>query len=164
MLSVKIINLDAAEPFGQTTKRILKILPRREWGLLSLVYRRGATRQELAAVLGISRASLRKRIKAATRRATNPLLAVLSRQWGRLEPAEQRLAYLRLVLGLSLREIARRRLVPGLVRGNGPPSASSLRRHLARIERRFAPPATRPDTQSVCESTESNRAPARTGP
>jgi hypothetical protein len=165
MPSAENANFDSLESLDRMLRRTRRMLPRQEWGLLSLVHRRGATQGELAAALGISRASLRKRVLSATRRATNPLLMRLARQWRRLEPPERRLVYLRLVLGLSYREIARRGLVPDLVRGDRPASASSLRRNLARIERWLAPPPpTRLDTQTGSGSTESNPTPARTGP
>jgi AcrR family transcriptional regulator len=118
--------------------RLMKTLPRQEWGLLSLVHRRGATSRELAAALGISRGTLRNRVSAAMRRARSPVLASLARQWGRLRPAERRLAYLHLVLGLSLREITRRGLMPVSGGDGRPASASALGRRLRRIERRFA--------------------------
>lgn len=131
--------------------RLVKTLPRQEWGLLSLIHRRGATSRELAAALGISRGALRSRISAAMRRARSPVLASLARQWGRLRPAERRLVYLNLVMGLSLREVSRRGLMGVSGPDGRPPSPSALGRRLRRIERRFAatheapPPLTPPD-------------------
>jgi DNA-directed RNA polymerase specialized sigma24 family protein len=105
-------------------------LPVRERSLLALVYRRGATQREIAGALGISRTALRVMLRRAERKARDPTQAALVRTWRRLTARERRLAYLHLVLGLSLGEIARRRLAAGS--GDGRKTSGESKNTLAR--------------------------------
>jgi len=101
--------------------------------------------------MGISREDLRRIIRRAMARATDPMQLVLLALWRRLTPDEQRLTYLHRFLGLSLREIARRGLIEGR-RGDGPASPSALRRTMRRIRRKVAR-ATHPSQLAPGEST-----------
>jgi len=105
-------------------------LPVQERSLLALVYRRGATQREIAGALGISRTALRVMLRRAERKARDPTQAALVRTWCRLTARERRLAYLHLVLGLSLGEIARRRLAAGS--GDGRKTSGESKNTLAR--------------------------------
>ena len=102
----------------------------RERSLLRLVHLRGATQREIAGVLGISRTALRVMLRRAERKARDPTQAALVRTWRRLTERERRLAYLHLVVGLSLGEIARRRLADGS--GDGRRTSGESKNTLAR--------------------------------
>ena len=121
----------------QALEGVVRTLPLRERSLLRLLYLRGASQRELAGALGISRAALRRLLRRAVERATDPMQLALVRSWRRLAPQERRLAYLHRVLGLSLREIARRGLADGSDAGTARDrsSASTLRRRMRQIER-----------------------------
>ena len=114
-------------------------LPVQERSLLALVYRRGATQREIAGALGISRTALRVMLRRAERKARDPTQAALVRTWRRLTARERRLAYLHLVLGLSLGEISRRRLAPGSGDGRktSGESKNTLGRRVRQIERKI---------------------------
>jgi len=105
---------------------------------LRLLYHRGASQGELAGAMGISRMDLRRIVRRAMARATDPMQIALLAAWRRLTPEEQRLAYLHRFLGLSLREIARHALVEG-PQGDGPASPTTLRRMMRRIMRKVRP-------------------------
>jgi len=105
-----------------------------ERAALDLIYRGMATQRELAAVLGISRGALRHRLRRARRRAADPLRAVLLRHGSRVCGADYRLAWLHLIEGRSLRQIARLGLAVGTEDGRSP---SALRRRMRRIRRKL---------------------------
>ncbi len=116
---------------------VLRTLPRRDRGLLRLAHARGASHAELADALGVSRATVRKWIGRAEAHARDPRRLALATHLTRLRERDRRLAYLHWVVGLSIREIARQRLVPAFGRAGRHPSEATLRRHLRRIGRRL---------------------------
>jgi len=123
---------------GRVERAAMESLSVRERNLLRLVYRRGASHGEVAGVLGVSRRAVRRMVRQALARATDPMHLALLRSWRRLTPSEQRLAYLHRILGLSLREIARLGLVDGPAedgRSEGPACLNTLRAWMRRIER-----------------------------
>jgi DNA-binding CsgD family transcriptional regulator len=136
-------------------------LPVRERSLLRLVHLRGATQRELAGALGISRTALRVMLRRAERKARDPTQAALVRTWRRLTAWEQRLAYLQMVLGLSLREIARRRLAVGPAGGRGMSgeSETTLRRRAREIQRKIR----RAEARRAGGDREADHAPSGTG-
>lgn len=97
---------------------------------MRLVHLRGASQREIAGALGITRTALRVMLRRAERKARDPTQAALVRTWSRLTARERRLAYLHLVLGLSLGEIARRRLAAAS--GDGSKSSGESKNTLAR--------------------------------
>ncbi len=117
--------------------RLTEALPRRDRCILRLLGR-GVPVSELAGALGMTRASLQRRIRRVRKLADDPAVTSVLRAWRHLDPADRRLVYLHRVLRLSLREIARRGLAAGLGQGGGPPgrTLSALRRRMRRIERR----------------------------
>ena len=129
---------DSANPLNRVIERAFRALPLRERSVLRLLYHRGASQGELAGAMGISRMDLRRIVRRAMARATDPMQIALLAAWRRLSPEEQRLAYLHRFLGLSLREIARHALVEG-PRGDGPASPTTLRRMMRRIMRKVRP-------------------------
>jgi len=120
-----------------TVDRLTEALPRRDRCILRLLGR-GVPISELAGALGMTRASLQRRIRRVRKLADDPAVTSVLRAWRHLDPADRRLVYLHRVLRLSLREIARRGLAAGLGQGAGPPgrTLSALRRRMRRIERR----------------------------
>ena len=115
----------------------LRTVSPQDRALLRLVYLRGAGRQELADALGVSRQALGRRLKRAIAKATDPAQLALVRSWRRLTRQERQLAYLHRILGLSLREIARRGMMDAPESGGGRRiSEPQLRRRLRRIERK----------------------------
>jgi predicted DNA-binding protein (UPF0251 family) len=122
------------------TEAILIGLPLKEQCIVRLLCHRRATQWEVAGALGISTASLRRLLRRCLKRARDPVLAALLDAWSLLETGEQRLVYLHRVLGLSLREIARRGIADPPATGGTQPAAtlSTLRRRMRRIERKGA--------------------------
>lgn len=137
-------------PLHRGLERLLEGLTLRERSVLRLFHLRGASQRELAGALGMSRAGIRRLLRRAERRAASGNQAALFREWGHLTDEEQRLAYLHRVLGLSLREIARRGLVVMECRGDvRPPSASTLRRRMRAIERKVVRAEARRRSRAV---------------
>jgi hypothetical protein len=87
-------------------RRVLRLLPTRHRCLIRLLYYRGASQTELAGALGISRPALRRMLRQAVSRATDPRTIAILGCWRRLTPYERRLAYLHRILGVSLARIA----------------------------------------------------------
>jgi DNA-binding CsgD family transcriptional regulator len=100
----------------------LRLLPPKQRAVLRLLYLRGASQAELAAALGISRGALRRLVRRAISRATDPDNLAALRSWRRLTADEQRLVHLHGFFGISLREIARK----GLVGGPAAPGAAAV--------------------------------------
>ncbi|MBE3070288.1 MAG: hypothetical protein IMZ66_08635 [Planctomycetes bacterium] len=96
---------------GRDLRRAIRLLPLRQRSILRILYLRGASQGELAGALGISRQALRRMLRQALRRATDPTNLALVACWRRLTPYERRLAYLNRFLGLALPKIARLSLV-----------------------------------------------------
>lgn len=140
-----LLGLPASKPGAPSFLRrhlraALRLLPRRERYLLRLLHVRGATQAELAGALGIDRNALRRILRRAQRRATDPLNLAILGVWHRLTPAEQRLAYLHRFLGMSLRRIAALGLVPasgGVDRPPRPAGFKGLRGILRRVRRKI---------------------------
>ena len=96
---------------GRDLRRAIRLLPLRQRSILRILYLRGASQGELAGALGISRQALRRMLRQALRRATDPTSLALVACWRRLTPYERRLACLNRFLGLALPKIARLNLV-----------------------------------------------------
>ena len=125
---------------GRSIWRTFRALPLRDRSILRLLYYRGASQGELAGALGISRESLRRTVHRILARASDPMTLALIAAWTDLDPAEQRLAYLHRILGVSLREIVRYGLVPGPEgdgRSNGTACMNTLRKKLRAIDRKI---------------------------
>ena len=125
---------------GRSIWRTFRALPLRDRSILRLLYYRGASQGELAGALGISRKSLRRTLHRILARASDPMTLALLAAWNDLDPAEQRLAYLHRILGMSLREIVRYGLVPGPEgdgRSNGTACMNTVRKKLRAIDRKI---------------------------
>ncbi|HUU91245.1 MAG TPA: sigma factor-like helix-turn-helix DNA-binding protein [Phycisphaerae bacterium] len=112
------------------------LLPQRERVVLALLHRRGASLRELAGLLGVSRATVRRMARRAVRRATDPQNLAILASWRVLKPEEQRLAYLHRFLGMSLRRIAQLGLVGASPSTGGGATPKTLRAMLRRIRRK----------------------------
>ena len=116
-----------------------RFLPLKERSLLRLLYCRGATQGELAGALGVSRGAVRRMLRRALLRATDPENLAILRCWRWLADEERRLARLHRFLGISLSEIARNRLIaPAGFNGSPPDPASfgQLRGMMRNIQRK----------------------------
>ena len=147
MLETPISDTEQCSTFNKRLKiraldraawRALRVLSPQERSLLRLVFKRGASERELAALLGTSKTSVRRRLEQAVERATDPAQQALVTVWRQLAPYEQRLAYLHRVLGLSIRQIAHDRLIgpPPGSREGAAARASSLRVVIRGIDRK----------------------------
>ena len=123
---------------GEGMGAVAQALPRRDRCILRIVEERGVPVSELAGALGMSRGALQRRVRRARKLARDPDLLVVLQAWRHLDAADRRLVYLHRVLGLSLREIARRGLAGGSGQNGRAPgrTLSALRRRLGQIERR----------------------------
>jgi len=104
-------NIDLARLSSALQAREIRFLPLRERSLLRLLYYRGATQGELAGALGISRGAVRRMLRRAILRATDPQNLAILQSWHRLTDDERRLARLHRFMGISLNKIARQRLI-----------------------------------------------------
>jgi len=104
----------------------LRLLPLKERCLLRLLYYRGATQGELAGALGVSRGRLRRMLRRAHRRATDPENLAIVRCWRRLTEQEQRVVRLNCFWGLSLREVVHDGLIAMPPVGGRPGSTATL--------------------------------------
>jgi len=137
----------AASGSNRISLRVFNALPPRDRSLLRLFYQRGATQAEVAALMGISRKSVRLLLRRILARVRDPLVEGLVAIWGHLEGRDQRLAYLHCLRGLSLRAIARNDLLrdsaePG---GRPTPSVTTLRRRMRRMQRQVGRALARRD-------------------
>jgi DNA-directed RNA polymerase specialized sigma24 family protein len=104
-------------PSERELQMAMRMLPLKERSLLRLLYQRGASFSELAGVLGVSQTVLRRILRRAMARASDPEVLALLRCWRRLTDDERRLVHLNRVLGISIAEIARQNLIPIRVAG-----------------------------------------------
>jgi len=107
-------------PTERELRLAMRLLSLKERSLLRLLYYRGASFSELAGVLGVSNTVLRRILRRAIERASNPENLALLRCWRRLTDDERRLVHLHRVLGMSINDIARQNLVPVRVAGGEP--------------------------------------------
>jgi DNA-binding CsgD family transcriptional regulator len=150
-------NVRGTTPRNDLPKLAIRTLPARERALLRLYIDRAASTREMAAALGISRSTVRRWIRRARDRATDPVRMALLKHWQKLSPQDLRLAFYHLVRGLSLRRIARDGLVgePG-VRHRGA-SAASLSRRMRRIRRKIERAEARAGTRRETRRQERTR-------
>jgi len=123
-------------------ERGLNLLTLKDRSLLKLLYYRGATQGELAGALGISRCTLRRMLRTARARATNPQNLAILLCWRRLTDEERHLVRLNCFMGVSLRRVAHDRLItmpaepPACGGLYGAATFSQLRRMMRAVQRK----------------------------
>jgi hypothetical protein len=120
-----------------------------------LFLNRGATYGELAGVLGMTRREAGRVLRRLLLAAADPKRLALVSVWPRLTPDEQRLAYLNLILEISLQEISHLGLIetPQADGRRIAVSRSTLNRRLRQIARKVQRAAIRRKARGAATAT-----------